>query len=115
MIYKGDKLIKIVEERDADPEEKKVNLVNSGVYAFEGKALRFALEKLSVDNAQGEYYLTDAIEILLKQGEKVGLDVLKDSSEMIGVNSKIQLAQVENILQKRVNKEYISVDRKSVV
>ena len=107
MIYKGDKLIKIVEEKDADQEEKKVNLVNSGVHAFEGKALKFALGKLSVDNAQGEYYLTDAIEILLKQGEKVGLDVLKDSSEMMGVNSKVQLAQVENILRKRVNEEYM--------
>ena len=94
---------KIVEEKDASPEERKINLVNSGVFAFSGEALQQTLSELSTDNAQGEMYLTDVIELLIAQDQKVGLQVLEDPEEMTGINSKRQLAEATAIFQRRIN------------
>ena len=65
-----------------------------------------ALEKLSNNNAQGEYYLTDVIEILKNKGKKVGA-VVADYEETIGVNSRVQLSEVEEILRKRINNKHM--------
>ncbi|KXZ40605.1 bifunctional UDP-N-acetylglucosamine pyrophosphorylase / Glucosamine-1-phosphate N-acetyltransferase [Alkalithermobacter thermoalcaliphilus JW-YL-7 = DSM 7308] len=101
-------LMKIVEQKDANEEEKKVNEINSGIYAFDGKALLESLSKLSNNNAQGEYYLTDVIEILRKQGYKVGAYIGSTIQELMGVNSRIDLAKAEKVMRKRINEYHMS-------
>lgn len=80
--------------------------MNAGVYCFDIKYLLEALNKLSNNNSQGEYYLTDVIGILKEQGERVGA-VITNFEETMGVNSRAQLAQVENELRKRINSKHL--------
>ncbi|MBQ4381487.1 MAG: NTP transferase domain-containing protein [Oscillospiraceae bacterium] len=89
----------IVEERDCTPEELAIQVYNSGIYVFRAPYLFSALHRLKTDNAQGEYYLTDAPYILLKDGLKVGVSVLDMGPELLGVNSPAELAQAERLLQ----------------
>lgn len=97
---------KIVEYKDCSEEEKKVNEINSGMYCFDIEALVENLEKLNNDNAQNEYYLTDMIEILKKEGHKTGaFDV--DVEEITAVNSRVELANAESIMRKRINKRHM--------
>lgn len=92
---------KIVEQKDANPEELLVDEVNSGIYCFECAALFDALSKLNCDNAQGEYYLTDVLEILNNQNEKVWAVITDDYEQTLGINSRVQLAGAEAILRRR--------------
>lgn len=96
-------ILKIVEERDATEEERKIKEINSGIYCFNGKLLKYALGKIDNKNAQKEYYATDAIGVLKDEGYKVGAFIIPDSSEIHGVNSRIQLASSEEIMRKRIN------------
>ncbi|MDR7855664.1 bifunctional UDP-N-acetylglucosamine diphosphorylase/glucosamine-1-phosphate N-acetyltransferase GlmU [Tissierella sp.] len=96
-------ILKIVEERDASEEEKKIKEINSGIYCFNGKLLKYALGKIDNNNAQKEYYATDVIGILKDEGYKVGAFVIADSNEIHGVNSRVQLASSEEIMRKRIN------------
>jgi len=89
------KVIRIVEERDVTPREKRINRVNVGVYCFKAEDLFKAIDKIRPDNRKGEYYLTDAVEILGEMGKKVGMVISKDSSEVEGVNNRKQLANVQ--------------------
>lgn len=98
---------KIVEEKDADEEEKKIDEINSGVYTFTGRALLENLKKLDTDNSQGELYLTDVVRILNSQGKKVGGYLIEDNNEILGVNSRLQLVQCEQILRKRINYKHL--------
>ncbi len=91
---------RIVEDRDCTPEEKQVKELNAGVYIFRSADLWEALTTLRPDNAQGEYYLTDAPAWLLSQGKKVGVCAACTPEEMLGVNTVEQLHQVEEILKK---------------
>lgn len=96
--------VKIVEEKDCNPEEKAVRELNAGVYLFRAPELFEALGHLRCDNAQGEYYLTDVPGWLLKQGKKVGICSCCTAEEMLGVNTPAQLEQVEQtVLQRRGN------------
>lgn len=95
---------RIVEDRDCTPEEKEVKELNVGVYVFEARQLWRALTTLRPNNAQGEYYLTDAPVWLAKQGEKVGVSAACSAEEMLGVNTVEQLQQVEEYIEKRRNK-----------
>ena len=106
IIREGNEVLKIVEHKDCNEEELKVTEMNAGVYCFDIEKLLEALEKLSNNNSQGEYYLTDVIGILKSQGEKVGAVVI-DFEETLGVNSRAQLAQVEAILRKRINAKHM--------
>ncbi|MCX7715436.1 MAG: bifunctional UDP-N-acetylglucosamine diphosphorylase/glucosamine-1-phosphate N-acetyltransferase GlmU [Clostridia bacterium] len=99
---------KIVEEKDADEDELDIREVNSGMYIFCVENLLFALEKLSPNNAQGEYYLTDTLEILIKHGERVGAYSIDDNDEIRGINDRIQLAQAEAIMQRRINERHMA-------
>jgi bifunctional UDP-N-acetylglucosamine pyrophosphorylase/glucosamine-1-phosphate N-acetyltransferase len=99
---------KIVEQKDAAPQELLVQEVNSGIYCFECKALFKALENLNCDNAQGEYYLTDVLEILNKAGEKVWAVTADDYEETLGINSRVQLAGAEKIIRHRKNIELMN-------
>lgn len=106
IIRDGNEVLKIVEHKDCNEEELKVTEMNAGVYCFDIEKLLEALNKLSNNNSQGEYYLTDVIGILKSEGEKVGAVVI-DFEETLGVNSRAQLAQVEAILRKRINAKHM--------
>lgn len=89
------RLGRIVEERDATPEEKKITLVSSGIYVFRGGPLWEFLPLLSTDNDQKEYYLTDLTEIFAERGYQVGYAVAPDPAELRGINSQEELAAME--------------------
>lgn len=98
---------KIVEQKDANDEEKKINEINSGMYVFDSESLLYALEKLTPNNAQGEYYLTDTLEILLNADKKVDGYAIADNDEIRGINDRIQLDEAEKIMQKRINEYHM--------
>jgi bifunctional UDP-N-acetylglucosamine pyrophosphorylase/glucosamine-1-phosphate N-acetyltransferase len=100
-------VLKIIEEKDATPTEKEIREINSGVYCFDSRLLSEGLVTLDNDNAQGEYYLTDIIEFIVKKGKKVLPVVVNDSREIIGVNDRIQLACAEKVLRKRINQQHM--------
>ncbi len=102
IVREKNEVLKIVEHKDCTEEELKINEMNSGIYCFDIELLVDALDKLNNDNEQGEYYLTDVIEILKSKNEIVGA-VITDYEETIGVNSRAQLAQAEEILKSRIN------------
>lgn len=103
-IVKENGLVKaIVEEKEANDEVKKIKEVNAGVYCFNSKELFKALNKINNNNEKSEYYLTDVIGIQVNENKKVRSFILEDSMEILGVNSKVELAQAGNILRDRKN------------
>ncbi len=107
IVRRGDEIERIVEQKDATEEEKKIKEVNTGIYFFDNQALFRALEKVTNDNAQGEYYLTDCIKILKNEGNKVGLYKTDNYQETLGINDRVQLAQAEEIMRDRILKEHM--------
>lgn len=98
------KFEKIVEQKDATPGEQRVDEINSGIYIFQSDILTKALSMLKNNNSQGEYYLTDTIELVKAHGMgEVSTMVVEDVNETRGVNSKEQLKEVEEILKRREN------------
>lgn len=106
IIRNGDEVVKIVEHKDCNEEELKVNEMNAAMYCFDIKELLSSLDKLSNNNSQGEYYLTDVIGILKEAGKRVGA-VVADYEDTIGVNSRVQLAEAEEILRSRINNMHL--------
>lgn len=92
---------RIVEQKDAAPEELVVNEINTGTYCFDLNQLREAVKTLTCDNAQGEYYLTDTISFFVSQGWKVEALVAEDFEETFGINSRMQLAEADAVLRSR--------------
>ena len=92
---------RIVEQKDASPEEAVVTECNSGFYCFDAKALFEALGQVGSDNAQGEFYLTDVLEISRNAGRAVLALPAKDPNECLGINTREQLAAVEEIARAR--------------
>jgi len=86
---------KIVEEKDASRDIKKIKEINSGIYCFESPIIWGALKKIKSENVKKEYYLTDAIDILNRQGEKVGGCTICEANEVMGVNSRVELSAAE--------------------
>ena len=97
----------IVEQKDATEEQRKVTEINTGTYCFDNKALFEALKLVKNDNAQGEYYLPDVIEILQKQGELVAAYVTESFEETLGVNDRFALSQAEEIMRARINERHM--------
>ena len=91
---------RIVEQRDATPEQREIREINSGIYCFEARELFQALRRVEPANEQGEYYLTDVAEILLSLGAKVTVYLHDDSRELSGVNTRAELAEFENRLRR---------------
>lgn len=109
IIRNGDgNIYKIVEEKDANKEESEIKEVNSGIYCFNGNLLKESLKKIDNNNAQKEYYATDLIEILRVEGYEVGACLVRDSTEIHGVNSRSQLAFCEKIMRERINEYHMS-------
>ncbi|OHC74448.1 MAG: UDP-N-acetylglucosamine diphosphorylase/glucosamine-1-phosphate N-acetyltransferase [Rhodospirillales bacterium RIFCSPLOWO2_12_FULL_58_28] len=95
----------IIEAGDASPEQAKINLCNSGAMAVDGKRLAGLVNKIGKDNAKGEYYLTAIIALARAQGWRCGMVELKGDGaedELVGVNSRAELAQAEAILQRNL-------------
>lgn len=107
IIRENDGFSKIVEQKDANGEQLAVKEVNTGVYIFKAEALTKAFESLSNNNSQGEYYLTDTLEIIKNSGENVGIMVADDADEFMGVNSKLHLAQAIKAMKIRINTEHM--------
>lgn len=101
------KFLKIVEDKDATIEEKRVKEINSGIYVFNGRALKNSITKIDQNNVQNELYLTDAIKVLVQDGEHVSTYKLDDIEEIYGINSKLQLFEAEKIMRYRINSEYM--------
>ena len=101
------KFLKIVEDKDATIEEKRVKEINSGIYVFNGRALKNSITKIDQNNVQNELYLTDAIKVLVQDGELVSTYKLDDIEEIYGINSKLQLFEAEKIMRYRINSEYM--------
>ncbi|WP_051254754.1 bifunctional UDP-N-acetylglucosamine diphosphorylase/glucosamine-1-phosphate N-acetyltransferase GlmU [Halobacillus kuroshimensis] len=93
---------RIVEEKDASEQERAVNEVNSGIFCFDNQLLFEALDLVSTDNEQGEYYLPDVVEVLQRKGERISAARMPDVEEGLGINDRTQLAKAEKILQKRI-------------
>ncbi|MHA3065237.1 bifunctional UDP-N-acetylglucosamine diphosphorylase/glucosamine-1-phosphate N-acetyltransferase GlmU [Lacticaseibacillus saniviri] len=98
---------KIVEQKDTTHEEAAVNEINTGVYCFDNKSLFSALHEVTNDNAQGEYYLTDVIEILKRRGDVVAAYRMKHFDESMGVNDRVALAAATKVMQQRINRTHM--------
>ncbi|GGA48573.1 bifunctional UDP-N-acetylglucosamine diphosphorylase/glucosamine-1-phosphate N-acetyltransferase GlmU [Psychrobacillus lasiicapitis] len=98
----GGNVKSIVEQKDASAEEQLVNEINSGTYCFDNEALFKSLKLVKNENAQGEYYLPDVIEILQKEGEVISAFAAKDFDEILGINDRIALSQAEQIMRSRI-------------
>lgn len=94
----NEKMKCIREQADASDAEKKIKTVNTGIYCFEKKFLVKAIEELKPDNNQAEYYLTDAIEIAQKKQEKIGVVLMNDSRQVMGVNTLEDLETVQSMI-----------------
>lgn len=108
VIKNGENLVKIVEEKDATLDERQIKEMNTGTYCFKGSALKDALTKITPQNAQGEYYLTEVFDVFLRQGEKMLTYCTADSHEALGINSRAQLAEAEAILRERILDHWMS-------
>jgi bifunctional UDP-N-acetylglucosamine pyrophosphorylase/glucosamine-1-phosphate N-acetyltransferase len=97
----GGEFARVVEEADATPEELLVREVNAGLYAFDLGAVRSALGALGTANAQGEMYLTDALGHLAREGRRVAVVEAPDPEEVMGVNTRFQLAEAAAVLFRR--------------
>ena len=93
----------IVEDRDASKQEKKINEVNTGTYCFDLHLLREYLPRLSTDNAQQEYYLTDVVSLLYRDGYKTGAYVIDDYRVGLGINNRVQLAEAAILMREKIN------------
>jgi bifunctional UDP-N-acetylglucosamine pyrophosphorylase/glucosamine-1-phosphate N-acetyltransferase len=108
-IVRGDEgyLLRIVEEHDATDDEREITEINSGVYIFDLVKLRSAIGRLSASNAQGELYLTDVIEILCTDGDRVLPVLTPDFIEILGVNDRAQLAECAAFMRDEINDEWM--------
>ncbi len=91
------RVTKVVEVKDASPEQLRVKEVNVGVYCFDAEALRWALPRLSNDNAQGEFYLTDVVQILAENGRRVETLRTANLEETLGINDRAHLGFAEEL------------------
>lgn len=96
--------LRIVEEKDANSEQKKITEVNSGTYVFRASLLFEGLSRITTNNAQNEYYLPDALEYVISSGLRVGTLLLEDSVEGKGINTKEELEFLERYVSKRKGK-----------
>lgn len=98
------RLVRIVEQKDATPEERAITLVNSGIYAFDRAHLFRCLKQVKPNNSQGEYYLTDVVAMLVREGRPVELVTTDDVASVLGVNTPADLANAERLHAARLAK-----------
>jgi bifunctional UDP-N-acetylglucosamine pyrophosphorylase/glucosamine-1-phosphate N-acetyltransferase len=105
IIRSGGRIVRSVEQRDATPAEREIREINSGIYAFRLDGLFDAIRSIAAQNAQGEYYLPDLIEIFRTRGLGVETLVLSAPDEIRGINSRRELAEVSRIVRQEKNVE----------
>lgn len=102
---KKGRVVKVVEDKDCTPAQKKITELNAGIYCAKANFLRKALKRLKNNNAQGEYYLTDVIEMAAKAG---GVEtVVATPEEVLGANNRVQIAELEAGLRERINRRHM--------
>lgn len=101
----GEKVLRIVEEKDASKEEREITEINSGIYCVQVDFLRQAISNLSNDNAQGEYYLTDIITAAAAKDQLCLSLSVSEADEIMGVNDRVQLATAARLMRERINEE----------
>jgi len=100
---------RIVEAKDAGPEELRCTEVNASLYVFDGDRLRASLGRLQPNNAQGEFYLTDVVGLLARAGERIEALVLDDPTEAAGVNTSVELSLVEGEIYRRRAMDFVAL------
>jgi bifunctional UDP-N-acetylglucosamine pyrophosphorylase / glucosamine-1-phosphate N-acetyltransferase len=104
------RFVKIVEQRDANEEERQIREINAGIYCFDRQKLFAALSRVQPVNSQGEYYLTDVPAILLTDGEQITIYQHQDAREVSGVNTRAELSEFENLLRRQTIRRLITED-----
>jgi len=101
-------IFSIVEEKDADPEQKKIQEINAGIYCIDTQFLFSHLKIIGTDNSQGEVYLTDIVTQAVKENLTVNKFINPDSQDVLGVNSRLELSQAHCELQSRRNRDLMA-------
>ena len=96
-----------MEEKDADDFQKEIKEINTGMVCFDSEKLRQSLKQVKANNVKKEYYLTDVIGILHKNGDLVENVLIDDINEALGINSRLELAEANRFMQKRINGEHM--------
>lgn len=99
-----DKVLGIVEEKDATDKQKQIKEINAGIYCVDKKFLFNALAQVGTDNSQGEVYLTDIVGIAVREGKRVDKYITSQATDVLGVNSRVELEQANAELQLRRNR-----------
>ncbi|MCP3102008.1 bifunctional UDP-N-acetylglucosamine diphosphorylase/glucosamine-1-phosphate N-acetyltransferase GlmU [Myxococcus sp. K15C18031901] len=105
ILREGGKVVRVVEQKDATPEQRAIRECNAGIYSVDADFLWKALAQIKPNNAQGEYYLTDLVELAAREGP-VGT-VEGDATETAGVNDRVELAARAKVLQRRINQAHM--------
>jgi bifunctional UDP-N-acetylglucosamine pyrophosphorylase / glucosamine-1-phosphate N-acetyltransferase len=103
----GGRVLRVVEDRDASAAEKKIDEINAGIYAVDADFLFSALATVTNTNRQNEYYLTDIVAAALRAGKTVEAFEAHDTREILGINSREELAAMEKVLQERINRKWM--------
>lgn len=101
------RVTRIVEQKDADPEEQEIREINSGIYCMDSDFLFANINGIGNDNAQGEYYLTDLLAIAVRKGLTCLALQAADADEIMGINDRVQLAEAARILRRRINRDHM--------
>lgn len=104
----GGDITGVLEEQDASEPEKRINEINAGIYAASPRFLFAALEEIGNRNEQGEYYLPDIIGVALRRGERIETVRAADAREILGVNTREELAIMEKTLQEKINRQWMA-------
>ncbi len=105
IVRDGEQVLRIVEQKDANEQERQIAEINTGTYLFDAEFVFSALKELKTDNAQGEYYLTDVVAAAAAAGKKTRGICVCDSTEVMGINDRCQLAEAEAVMRWRINTE----------
>lgn len=105
IIRNQEQVMKIVEEKDATEDQRRINEINTGTYLFDAEFVFSALKNLKTDNAQGEYYLTDIVAAAVSAGKKTRGVGIPDATQMMGINDRRQLAEAEAVMRWHINSE----------
>ena len=108
IVRSGERIARIVEERDASSAERQIREINSGIYAFALDGLFDAVHAVAAENAQREYYLPDLVAIYRQRGLAVETLTVSNADEILGVNSRAELAEVSRIVRHRKNDELMA-------
>ena len=100
-------VLRVVEEKDATAREKKIREINAGIYCFDRKFLLSSLDRIGKNNAQGEYYLPDAVGQAVRKKLRVSAYLCDDADEVLGVNSRRDLSYAETVMRRRINERWM--------